>query len=212
MRVRGRGEFVYRAAHREAGGERLKEVDGYPKGQQRDRAGKCAVGPCTERGGEAHGGAVRRVRSTGGAHSDGGRRVLQWGCTWNEPEMHGGAVHGRTWASACGAAHGDRCTWGAQSEGGGICGPSPYVGVFFRPVGDEPFFFFLKYRPPTGSWESHRPHCCTPLSFTTVRTAALPYCCPVIILFFQYLYIENDTFTTVRTAALPHCPVIILLF
>ena len=46
------------------------------------------------------------------------------------------------------------------------------------------FFLFLKYRPPTGAWEYHRPHCCTPLSFTTVRTAALPYCCPVIISLF----------------------------
>ena len=111
-RIRGRGEFVNRAAHREAGGKRSKEVDGYGKGQQRDRAGKCAVGPCTERGGGAHGGPVRRVRSTGGAPSDGGRRVLKWGCTWNEPEKHGGAVHERTWASAYGAAHRDRFTLG----------------------------------------------------------------------------------------------------
>ena len=37
------------------------------------------------------------------------------------------------------------------------------------------FLLFLKYRPPTGAWECHRLHCCTPLSFTTVRTAALPY-------------------------------------
>ena len=43
---------------------------------------------------------------------------------------------------------------------------------------------FLEYRPPTGAWEYHRrPHCCTPLSFATVRTAALPCCCPVIIWF-----------------------------
>ena len=46
-------------------------------------------------------------------------------------------------------------------------------------------FYFLKYRPPTGAWEYHRSHCCTPLSFATVRTAALqlPYR-PVIILLF----------------------------
>ena len=42
------------------------------------------------------------------------------------------------------------------------------------------FFVSKKYRPPTGSWEYHRPHCYAPLSFTNVRTAALPYCCPVI--------------------------------
>ena len=47
-----------------------------------------------------------------------------------------------------------------------------YVGVFLRPVGDEPFFLFLQYRPPTGAWDYHRPHCCTSLSFTTVRTTA----------------------------------------
>ena len=37
------------------------------------------------------------------------------------------------------------------------------------------------------------------------------YCCPVNM-FFQYLHTEDDTFTTVRTAALPYCPVIFLLF
>ena len=42
----------------------------------------------------------------------------------------------------------------------------PYVGVFLRPVGDEPFSLFLIiYRLPTGAWEYHRPHCCSPLSF-----------------------------------------------
>ena len=44
-------------------------------------------------------------------------------------------------------------------------------------------FLFLKYRSPIGAWEYYRPHCCTPLSFTTVRTAALPYCCRVIFFF-----------------------------
>ena len=46
------------------------------------------------------------------------------------------------------------------------------------------FFCFYNTGLPLGAWEYHRPHCCTPLSFTTVRTAALPYCFPVIILFF----------------------------
>ena len=62
-------------------------------------------------------------------------------------------------------------------------GPFRTWESFFRPVGNELVFLFLKYRPPAGAWESHRPHCCTPLSFTTVRTAALPYCCPVIFFF-----------------------------
>ena len=57
----------------------------------------------------------------------------------------------------------------------------------------KPFFLLLKYRPPTGAWEYHRPYCCT-LSSTTVRTAALPYCCPVIILFLVLrLHTEDDT-------------------
>ena len=47
-RVRGRGEFVSRSAHREAGGRRSREVERDGKGQQNDRAGKCAVGSCTE--------------------------------------------------------------------------------------------------------------------------------------------------------------------
>ena len=64
---------------------------------------------------------------------------------------------------------GGGCT--ASSVGGGWA--VLYVRVFLRPVGDEPFFLFPKYRPPAGAWEHHRPHCCTPLSFTTVRTAAL---------------------------------------
>ena len=52
------------------------------------------------------------------------------------------------------------------------------------------FFLFLKYRPPTGAWEYHRrPYCYTPLPFATERTAALPYCCPVIILCFCSSYI-----------------------
>ena len=55
------------------------------------------------------------------------------------------------------------------------------------------FFLFLEYRPRTGAWEYHRPRCCAPLSFTTVRTAALPCCCPVIFLFFKYLHTEDDT-------------------
>ena len=58
----------------------------------------------------------------------------------------------------------------------------------FGPVGHELFFFFIKYQPPTGAWEYHRPHCCTSLSCTTVRTAARPYCCPIIILFFSITY------------------------
>ena len=47
------------------------------------------------------------------------------------------------------------------------------------------FFLFLKYRPTTGAWEYHRPHCCSPLFFAIVRTAALAYCCPVIIWVFS---------------------------
>ena len=39
------------------------------------------------------------------------------------------------------------------------------------------FVSFLKCRPPTGAWEYHRPHSCTPLSFTIVRTAALLLFC-----------------------------------
>ena len=52
----------------------------------------------------------------------------------------------------------------ASSVVGGWTGP--YVEVFFRPVGDEPFVLFLKYRPPTG------------LGSTTVLTAAL--LCPLL--------------------------------
>ena len=33
--------------------------------------------------------------------------------------MHGGTVHGTTWASTCGAANGGRCIRGAHSEGEG---------------------------------------------------------------------------------------------
>ena len=86
----------------------------------------------------------------------------------------------------------------------------PYVGVFFRPVGDEPFFLILKCRPSTGAWEYHRRHCCTPLSFTTVRAAALPYCCPVIIIVFFSTYIQR------MIPLLPyvplHCRTALLLF
>ena len=82
----------------------------------------------------------------------------------------------------------------------------PYVGVLFRPVGDEPFSWFLTYRPPPGAWEYHRPHCCTPLSITTVRTAVLLPCYYLVALGLT----EDDTFTTVGTAALPYCLVIIL--
>ena len=84
--------------------------------------------------------------------------------------------------------------------GGGCTAPSvvggwavSYVGIFLRPVRDLPFYLFLKYRPPTRAWEYHRPHCCTPLSFT------IPYvllqCHTVALLLFCFLstYIEDDT-------------------
>ena len=50
------------------------------------------------------------------------------------------------------------------------------------------FFCFYNTGLPLGAWEYHRPHCWTPLSFTTVRTAALPYCCPVLSFFFCKTY------------------------
>ena len=70
-----------------------------------------------------------------------------------------------------------------------------YVGVFLRPVGDEPFFLFLQYRPPTGAWEYHRPTAallCPLLPYVLLlhcRTAAGR----VIIFVLQNLHTEDDT-------------------
>ena len=84
----------------------------------------------------------------------------------------------------------------------------PYVGFFFRPVvGDEPFFLFLKYRPPTGAWVYHVPT-------AALLCPLLPYVllpCYYFVFFVLRLHTEDDTFTTVRTA-LPYCPVILWLF
>ena len=71
----------------------------------------------------------------------------------------------------------------------------PYVGVFLRPVGNEPFSLFLIiYRPPTVSLVLGNTTVPTAALlctlFTTVRTAALPYCCPAVLLPCYY-FINN---------------------
>ena len=74
--------------------------------------------------------------------------------------------------------------------GGGCIAPSVvggwavrYVGVFFRPVGDEPFFFVSKI--PASHWCLGVPpaHWCILLSFTIYRT----YCCAAVLLPCYYL-------------------------
>ena len=86
-------------------------------------------------------------------------------------------------------------------------------GFFFSSCGRYTFFMFQKYRPHTGDWEYHCPHCGTPLLFY-YRT----YCCtaallPCYLLFFlsTYLHTEDDTLTTVRNVLL-HCRTALVQF
>ena len=62
---------------------------------------------------------------------------------------------------------------------------------YFSSCGRWTFSLFLKYRPPNGAWEYHRPHCCTPLSFTTVRTAALCRTAALLVFCFFSTYIQR---------------------
>ena len=86
----------------------------------------------------------------------------------------------------------------------------PYVGVFLRPVGDEPFFLFLQYRPPTGCLGVPPP----PLLHSSVlyyRT----YCCiavllPCVIIFFCKTYIQR--MIPLLPYVLLHCRTALLLF
>ena len=83
-RARGREEVsVNRATHYwEMGGERSRERKacgkGATSGSSREVLGGTVHGAG---GGNRMPGVMRTVRSTGGAHSDGGRRVLKRDCT-----------------------------------------------------------------------------------------------------------------------------------
>ena len=92
----------------------------------------------------------------------------------------------------------------------------PYVGEYFCVLWEMNLFFLflLIYRPSTG-WVGVPPSpllaALTPLPFTTVRTAALPYCCPVLSFFFCKTYIQR-MMPLLPYVLLLHCRTALLLF
>lgn len=116
------------AVHREAGRERSREQEVYGKLRIKRIEQAFARWARAPNGGTEERMAVvqRRVRSTGSAHANGGKKVLHLGCTWNEPRN---ARRGRTrkdvgecaWGRAWGEALYGGCgfgEWGKPAETG----------------------------------------------------------------------------------------------